>query len=174
MFLFLPISGILDLEGDDDKLDLLNCSQLRLELLLLVFLLNLSFFLVLLLWLWLSRKDFVHSKSRNRAPQITMFKKMPAKITDAPLHPLYSEMIEYPSDLAGTFVNTYIKLGNLNQISLLDNALWIIQKSYIPWIKYWVKGANTNVPTPEPQTDIPVAKDLKLKKKNPSTYWIYF
>ena len=110
MFL-LPISGILDLEGDDDKLDLLNCSQLPLELLL-VFLLNLSFFLVLLLWLWLSRKDFVHSKSRNRAPQITMFKKMPAKITDAPLHPLYSEMIEFLSYyLAGTFVNAYIKLG---------------------------------------------------------------
>jgi len=40
-----------------------------------------------------------------------MFKKMPAKITDAPLHPLYSEMIEFLSYLAGTFVNTYIKLG---------------------------------------------------------------
>ena len=82
---FLPISGILDLEGEDDKLDLLNCSQLRLELLL-VFLLNLFSFIRL------SRKDFVHSKSRNRAPHITIFKKMPAKITDAPLQPPYSEM----------------------------------------------------------------------------------
>ena len=87
------MSGILDLDGEDDELDLLNCSQLRLELLL-VFLLNLLF-----LVLRLSRKDFVHSKSRNRAPQITMFKKMPAKITDAPLHPLYSEMIEFLSYL---------------------------------------------------------------------------
>ena len=45
----------------------------------------------------------------------------------------------------------------------------------IPWIKYWVKGANTNVPTPEPQTDIPVANDLKLKKKIkiPSTEYIF-
>ena len=80
------MSGILDLDGEDDELDLLNCSQLRLELLL-VFLLNLSF-----LVLRLSRKDFVHSKSRKRAPHITIFKKMPAKITDAPRQPLYSEM----------------------------------------------------------------------------------
>ena len=80
------MSGILDLDGEDDELDLLNCSQLRLELLL-VFLLNLLF-----LVLRLSRKDFVHSKSRKRAPHITIFKKMPAKITDAPRQPLYSEM----------------------------------------------------------------------------------
>ena len=80
------MSCILDLDGEDDELDLLNCSQLRLELLL-VFLLNLLF-----LVLRLSRKDFVHSKSRKRAPHITIFKKMPAKITDAPRQPLYSEM----------------------------------------------------------------------------------
>ena len=86
---------------------------------------------------------------------------------------------ELPLGWATTWHTQFLRTLNFDFETLIDFEpkwqQWVVYPKdvYIPWIKYWVKGANTNVPTPEPQTDIPVAKDLKLKNKFPSTEYIF-